>query len=133
MPLTPEATTTQPIGPAEAVNSYLRAFYTGDFTLARDLVADDFSFQGPFLQVRGKEPFFAGAEGLRGVVGGHRLVRQWADGADVSSLYEVTLQTPAGRGEVLMSEWHTVSEGKLVSGRVTFDTAVFRALLPGPE
>ena len=56
MPLTPEATTTQPIGPAEAVNSYLRAFYTGDFTLARDLVADDFSFQDPFCRFGARSP-----------------------------------------------------------------------------
>jgi limonene-1,2-epoxide hydrolase len=133
MPVAPETATAQPTTSAEAVNAYLTAFYAGDFARARELVADDFRFEGPFVRVQGKDAFFAGAEGLRGVVGGHRMVRQWVDGADVSSIYEVALRAGAGRGEVLMSEWHTVSDGRLVSGRVTFDTAAFRALLPGPD
>ncbi len=118
--------------PVSVVGQYLGAFYSGDFERARTVVAESFSFQGPFLKVDGKDAFFAGAEGLRHVVAGHRLVRQWQDGNEVSSLYEVELRTPAGEGTVLMSEWHTVAAGQLVSGSVVFDSAAFRALLPAP-
>jgi hypothetical protein len=39
------------MGPASrVVNQYLEAFWSGDFETARRLVADAFSFQGPFLQ-----------------------------------------------------------------------------------
>jgi hypothetical protein len=31
-----------------------------------------------------------------------------------------------------MSEWHTVRDGKLLSGQVVFDAAAFRAFLPQP-
>jgi hypothetical protein len=118
--------------PAGVVNAYLEGFYSGDFEAARLNVADSFSFEGPFLQVEGKDAFFAGAEGLRSIVRGHRLLRQWVDGDDVSSLYQVDLETPAGKGSVLMSEWHRVTGGQLVSGRIVFDTAVFRRLVPAP-
>jgi len=116
-------------GSASVVNAYLDAFYTGDFERARAVVADSFSFQGPFLQVEGREAFFAGAQGLRPVVRGHRLIRQWVDGDEVSSLYQVNLATPTGEGSVLMSEWHTIEAGRVAAGRVVFDAAKFRALL----
>ncbi len=116
--------------PAEIAEDYLTAFYTGDFGRARDLVAETFAFRGPFLQVEGRDAFFDGAQGLKNIVRGHRTVRQWSDGEDVCTVYEVELQTPAGQGTVLMSEWHTVREGRLTAGQVVFDTARFRALLP---
>jgi hypothetical protein len=116
--------------PAEVASAYLTAFYTADFEAARALLAEDFSFHGPFVQVRGRDPFLDSAAGLKPVVRGHRLLRQWADGAEVCSWYDLDLETPVKSGSVTMSEWHTVREGKLVSGRVVFDAAAFRAFLP---
>lgn len=116
--------------PAQIAEDYLTAFYTGDFARARDLVAETFTFRGPFLQVDGRAAFFEGAQGLKNIVRGHRTVKQWSDAGDVCTLHEVQLQTAAGCGSVLMSEWHTVREGRLAAGQVVFDTARFRALLP---
>jgi len=113
----------------ETVNTYLTSFYSGDFETATTVVSDDFVFTGPFLQVEGKEPFFTGAEGLRSIVRGHRLLRQWSDAHNVSSIYDVDFATPNGGGSIVMSEWHVVQSGALVSGRVIFDTAAFRALV----
>jgi hypothetical protein len=116
--------------PAEVVNAYLTAFYTADFESARPLLAEDFSFHGPFVQLRGRDPFLDSAAGLKPIVRGHRLLRQWAGGGEICSWYDVDLQTPARSGAVTMSEWHAVREGKLVSGRVVFDAAALRAFLP---
>jgi hypothetical protein len=119
-------------GAGSLVTEYLTAFYTGDFDRARAAVAEDFSFQGPFLQVQSRDAFFAGAQGLQPIVRGHRLLRQWVDGAEACSIYDVTLETPKGTGSVPMSEWHTVRGGQLAAARVLFDAAEFRALLPQP-
>lgn len=116
--------------PAEVVNEYLSSFYSGDFTSAAGTLAADFSFQGPFLRVQGRDEFLTGAQGLRPVIRGHRLLRQWRDGDEICSIYEVDLHTPAGSGSVVMSEWHTVCDGQLAKGHVVFDTAAFRALMP---
>lgn len=116
--------------PAHIVNEYLTGFYHGDFRRAAATLAENFSFSGPFLQVEGRDDFLAGAQGLRAAVRGHRLLRQWQDGDEVSSVYEVELSTPVGSGSVLMSEWHSVRDGFLATGRVVFDTAPFRALMP---
>jgi hypothetical protein len=123
---------TDAAGAAEIVNRYLAAFYTGDFAAARFLVAADFTFAGPFLRAEGADAFFTGASGLRSVVRGHRLLRQWAAADEVCSWYELRLSTPAGDGVVPMTEWHTVVDGRLSAARVLFDTAAFRVLLPVP-
>jgi SnoaL-like domain len=116
--------------PADVVNEYLSSFYSGDFTRAAATLAADFSFRGPFLHVEGRDGFLHGAQGLRPVVRGHRLLHQWRDNDEVCSIYEVDLHTTAGSGSVVMSEWHTVRDGQLANGRVVFDTAPFRALMP---
>jgi hypothetical protein len=116
--------------PAEVASTYLTAFCTADFEAARALLAGEFAFCGPFVQVRGREAFLDSAAGLKPIVRGHRLLRQWADGDEVCSWYDLELETPVKSGAVTMSEWHIVREGKLVSGRVVFDAAAFRAFLP---
>lgn len=82
------------------------------------------------MEATSKDSYFASAAGLAPIVRGHRLLRQWEDGEDVCSIYEVNLETPAGMGAVLMSEWHTARQGKLASSRLILDTAPFRALMP---
>jgi len=122
---------THPAVPARAlVNRYLDAFYHGDFEAARLVLAEDFSFRGPFIEVSGLDAFLASAEGLRRICNGHRLLHQWDHDDQVSSVYEVQIETPVGNGRVTMSEWHIVRNDQLVSGLVLFDTAAFRALVP---
>jgi hypothetical protein len=115
---------------AEVVDQYLDAFYRGDFETARTLLADDLSFKGPFVQVEGADQFVASADGLRKIVRGRRTVHQWRDGEEISTLYEMNLETPAGTGSVLVSEWNTVRGGEVAKATLVFDTAEFRKLVP---
>jgi hypothetical protein len=118
---------------SRVVNQYLEAFWSGDFDTARTLVADAFSFQGPFLQTDDKRAFFAGSSGLLPIMRGYRLLRQWEDGDEVCSVYEFNVGTPAGAGSVFTSEWDTVRDGRLSAVRLVFDTAVFRRFVPAPS
>jgi ketosteroid isomerase-like protein len=115
---------------SDVVNRYLEAFTTGDHEKARGYVAEDFSFVGPIAQYETSEAFFTGAAGLLKVLRGHQLLRQWEDGDEVCSVFELELESPRGRGSVLTSEWNIVREGRVTSSRLMFDTAAFRALLP---
>jgi predicted SnoaL-like aldol condensation-catalyzing enzyme len=118
------------MSPSTVVNRYLDAFYAGKFREAQALIADNYQFEGPFVEATNREAYFASAARLAPMVKGHTLLRQWVDGDEVCSIYDVALETPAGKGSVTMSEWHRSSQGKLTSGRVVFDTAAFRALMP---
>ncbi len=115
---------------AQVFDDYLSAFTSGDMDTARSLIADDFSFAGPMLQVTGKEEFFAGASQLLPIMRGYRMLRQWEDGDEVCSIYEFKVETPAAAGAIVMTEWCKVREGQLASSRLVFDTAAFNELMP---
>ena len=114
------------------VKEHLTAFCAGDFETVATLLADDFSFTGPLRQVDGRDEFLAGAEGLIPIMRGHRLLRQWQDGPEVCSVYELHIESPVGSGSVPMSEWDTVADGRIVTARLLYDTAAFLALAPSP-
>ena len=116
----------------QVVNGYLSAFYRGDFETAAELLADDFSFEGPFVKVDGKDAFLASAQGLRGIVRGHRLLRSWHDGDEICSIFELDVETPKGSAAIPMCEWHSVRDDEIIAGRVLFDSAAMRELLPTP-
>jgi hypothetical protein len=77
--------------PTDVASEYLRAFYSGDHAAARALTADELTFAGPFVQTAGRAAFFASAAPLAQVARGHRLLRQWSDGDDVCSVFELAL------------------------------------------
>lgn len=112
------------------VNRYLTAFYAGSFEAAESCVADEFHFEGPFVETRGRSEFFSAAARLKAMVRGHVLQKQWEDQADICSIYDVALQTPIGTGNILMAEWNKVLNGKIMSGRLIFDSDAFRKIVP---
>ena len=115
---------------SEVFNDYLSAFESGDMDRARALVTDDFSFDGPMLQVDGKDAFFEAVSDLPSIIKGHTILKQFEDGDEVCSIYDFEIETPAGAGSVTMAEWCTVRDGRLASARLVFDTAAFNALMP---
>jgi hypothetical protein len=72
------------------------------------------TFSGPFVEASATEPLFASAEGASPHRQGHRLLRQ-AEGDEVSPIYEMLIETPAGAGSVVMSEWRVARDGELIT------------------
>src|SRR5207245_9979290 len=99
---------------AKVANEYLNAFYSGDVAGARATVIEDFSFSGPFVQTSSRNAFFQSAAPLARIARGQRLRKQWEDGDEGCSFYELNLETPAGTGALLMSAWHQVRARKPV-------------------
>jgi ketosteroid isomerase-like protein len=122
--------TGQARSPRDIVGAYLDAFYNGAFDRARRLLADELVFTGPFVQVTGADAFLVSAEGLRAIVRGHRTIKQISDGDQVSTLYEMHLETPAGSGSVRVNEWNTVHDGTITQADLVFDTSAFHKLVP---
>jgi len=108
------------------VNEYLAAFYAGDFARARGYVSERFHFKGPFVEAVNRETFFESAARLAAIVRGHEVLRQWRDGQDVCTVFEMRM----GSGSVTTCEWHTVEGSLLVKARVILDSNAFRALMP---
>lgn len=109
--------------PARIVRDFLQAFMSGESARARDMVCDDFAFRAPLHDgVGGQEAYFAGADEKARFIRGFRILHQWEDGDEVSTLYELDLGTPAKHATMRISEWHSVSGGKVASALMIFDT-----------
>ncbi len=115
---------------ADVFRTYLERFTGGDAVGAAELLADEFTFEGPVLQASSKAEFLAGAASLGPIVRGCEVHRQWSDGDEVCSFYDFQIETPAGAGSIPMAEWSIVREGKLVASRLVFDTAAMAAFMP---
>jgi len=82
--------------------------------------------------------FFAGSDRKAGYIGGFKILRQWEDGDEVSTLYEIDIRTREGAASLLMHEWHTLAGGQIASSLMLFDTAapavrLLHAALSAPE
>jgi len=115
---------------ADIFRAYLERFTSGDVEGAAEFLAEDFAFDGPILQAKGKAEFLAGSDTAASMARGCTFHHQWADGDDVCSVYDFEIETPAGSGAIPMAEWSVIRDGKLVSSRLLFDTAAMAALMP---
>jgi ketosteroid isomerase-like protein len=115
---------------AEIFRTYLARFTAGDRDGAAELLTEDFDFHGPLQHSRGKAEFFEGSAALVPIMRGAEVHRQWEDGDEVCSIFDFTIETPAGSTSIPMAEWSTFRDGKMASSRLIFDTAAMAALEP---
>src|SRR5690242_9220849 len=119
-----------PATPSALVSAFLHAFMSGDIERASAMVSENFSFRAPLHEGLGdKAVYFAGAERKTRFIRALRILRQWADGEEVSTVYELDIQTPEGAATMSMSEWHTVREGRIAATYMVFDSAAKAAAL----
>ncbi|WP_426661852.1 nuclear transport factor 2 family protein [Rhodanobacter aciditrophus] len=116
--------------PSELVTAFLQAFMSGDVEKASGMVSDDFCFRAPMHQGEGsKAAYFAGAERKTRFIHAFRILRQWTQGNDVCTVYEIDVRTTEGSATMAMSEWHTVRAGRVSSTYMVFDSASRAATL----
>jgi hypothetical protein len=108
--------------PSEVVTRFLSSYHGGRIADARAMLTKDFSFRAPLVDEGSREVFFAGAEEKSALVRAFRVLRQWEDADDVSTLYEIDVETKAGAASMLMHEWHHVRDGSIDSTVMVFDT-----------
>ena len=91
-----------------------------------DVLADDVTFNGPLVQWTGKAEFLEGFKQMAEGFGGIRMLKQFEDGDEVCSIFEMDMNTPKGPITANMSEWVKVSNGRITKAMLHFDP---RALL----
>jgi predicted SnoaL-like aldol condensation-catalyzing enzyme len=120
------------MSPTQIVTAFLEAFMSGNIDKASSLVRDDFSFHAPLLEHTGdKHAYFADAARKAHFIEAIRILRQLADGDDVSTLYELDIRTPKGAATMAVSEWHTVKSGQVASTFMVFNATAEAARLLG--
>ncbi|MGH9054437.1 MAG: hypothetical protein ACRDYY_01005 [Acidimicrobiales bacterium] len=132
MPTSPRTYKVNPVRPSAGavVTEYLTAYLSGDIARAQSMVSADFSFRAPLIEVTAtKDVFFAGSDRKAGYIRAFRILRQWESDDEVSTLYEIDVETSAGTASLLMHEWHTISAGQIASSVMLFDTAASAAML----
>lgn len=124
---------------ADVFRAYLERLTSGDADGAAELLAEEFTFSGPVVKANDKAEylrlqaedtarFLGGAAKLGPIEMGCEIHRQWVDGGEVCSFYDLQIKTPAGAFSIPMANWSVVRDGKLVSSRLVFDTG----LTPAP-
>jgi YHS domain-containing protein len=110
----------------EVVNAYLAAYTSGDVDRAASLVSEDFSFQGPMRTTAGRSALRKIAAHVAANARGHRVLRQWQDGDEVCTIYQLSVETGSEATSMLVSEWNTVRRGQVASSLMLFDTGPFQ-------
>jgi predicted SnoaL-like aldol condensation-catalyzing enzyme len=117
---------------SQFVSEFLMAFLSGDHEKAASMLTSDFWFRAPLIHHGGdKAAYFAGAKEKVKYIRRFGILRQWADENEVATFYELEIETPQGSATMIMSDWHTIRNGKVASIQMVFDTAAKAARLLG--
>ena len=110
----------------EVVESYRSALGRGDFGVARQLMQDDMTFQGPLDTFTTADQYLEASRKLASIIQRIDVKKTFVDGDDVCVLYEMVTNTPAGTA--FIAEWYQVRGGKIAALRAVFDARPFAAL-----
>ncbi len=103
----------------DTVNTFMQSQDTS-------LLADDFRFIGPVDQATGIDAFMKLNESFFPLVTGMRMLKQFENGNDVCSIYEMDLKSPSGQSLTLnIADWVVVKNGKMEVERIYYDAREF--------
>jgi ketosteroid isomerase-like protein len=92
----------------------------------RPYLADDFTFVGPLAQTVGIEAYVALNQQLLPAHVETRVLKQFQDGNEVCSIYEMDLRKP--NGEIFtakMADWVKVKNGRMAEQYIYYDAREF--------
>jgi limonene-1,2-epoxide hydrolase len=115
--------------PAEIIISYYKAVEGKDMRLLRDLLAPDFSFEGPMMTFDGADDFikFLATAPFEA---SHEPIQMVSDGNSIAHVYLFRITAPA-IAAIPMCEIFDLGGGKINTVRLFFDTARFPMPMDG--
>src|SRR6266436_5492333 len=91
-------------------------------------LADDFRFIGPVDQTTGIEAFMKLNESFFPLVTGMRMLKQFENGNEVCSIYEMDLKSLSGTSLTLnVADWVVVEAAKMVEEHLYYDAREYAA------
>lgn len=89
------------------------------------LLADDYQFTNPMVQLQSKAEFVALAQEMGQILTGVNLIRSSEDGNWVATLYEFRSSVP-GLESNIATEWFKVEDGIIQESRLIYDASKWR-------
>lgn len=90
------------------------------------LLSENMSFTGPLMQASGANNYI---EMLKSLIKFHKswkMIKQFENGNDVCSIYEVTLGTPTGGAfSVTIADWIRIVNGRVAEQKIYYDPREF--------
>lgn len=92
------------------------------------LITKDMRFTGPLASVSGAEEYVGLLQSFLPAVAGWKLLGQLEDGDNVSTFYELQVNTPTGQTLTIpTAEWVQLSDGRISEQRIYYDPREFAA------
>ncbi len=94
------------------------------------LLADEFKFIGPVDQTNSIEAFVKLNQSFFPLVTEMRMLKQFENGDDVCSIYEIDFKPPTGTTLTLkIADWVVVRNDKMVEERLYYDAREYAAVV----
>ncbi len=105
----------------EVVNRYYQAWNYKHAEGLRDLIAANIDYRGPLEKASNADEMMSMAAKYAPMHGGMRMLRQFEDGEEVCSIYELIVTTPEWTLSVPTADWIRFSNGRVSEQRVFQD------------
>jgi predicted SnoaL-like aldol condensation-catalyzing enzyme len=110
----------------EIVTTFLNGFNDStQIQKSLDLLADDYKFKNPMVELNSKVEFIKLAQEIGAVITGINIINISENGNWVATLYEFKSSTP-GLESNIASEWFKVEDGIIKESHLIYDTSEWR-------
>lgn len=110
----------------EVVSKFLDGFNNpSKIQESLDLLAEDYKFKNPMLELNSKAEFITLAQGIGAVLTGVNIIRMISEGDWVATFYEFTSTIP-GVESNMASEWFRLENGIIQESHLIYDASQWR-------
>lgn len=106
------------------IETYHHAWTSGDFTTARECLADGLDFRGSIDAFSTADDFIVALKQFKQMLRSVTIVQSFYDAEGAALLYDCDTASPAGL--LRTAEFFTVSEKKISAIRLVFDASALR-------
>lgn len=111
----------------QLIETYHKAWTSGDFVTARRCLADDLDFKGSIDTFHKADDFVGALQRFHSMLRGVKLLKSFFDQDSAALLYDCDTVSPAG--VIRTAEFFSVTNGQISEIRLVFDASELRKLM----